>query len=119
MTGHGVIRRYRDFLPVTEDSLIISLNEGGTPLIDARQIVAKMGANFNLLIKHEGLNPTASFKDRGMTLAITKAAERGASTSDGLGMLVEQAAAAFERWRGVTPDTGPLHRKLRAELDAG
>ena len=78
MTGHGVIRRYRDFLPVSEDSRIISLNEGGTPLIDARQIVAKMGANFNLLIKHEGLNPTASFKDRGMTLAVTKAVERGA-----------------------------------------
>ena len=78
MTGHGVIRRYRDFLPVSEDSRIISLNEGGTPLIDARQIVAKMGADFNLLIKHEGLNPTASFKDRGMTLAVTKAVERGA-----------------------------------------
>jgi shikimate dehydrogenase len=53
------------------------------------------------------------------TVFLAWSAERGASTSDGLGMLVEQAAAAFERWRGVTPDTGPLHRKLRAELDAG
>ena len=78
MTGHGVIRRYRDFLPVTEDTCIISLNEGGTPLIDAGQIVREMGADFNLLIKHEGLNPTGSFKDRGMTLAVTKAVERGA-----------------------------------------
>ena len=78
MTGHGVIRRYRDFLPVTEDTCIISLNEGGTPLIDARQIVSEMGADFNLSIKHEGLNPTGSFKDRGMTLAVTKAIERGA-----------------------------------------
>ena len=78
MTGHGVIRRYRDFLPVTEDTCIISLNEGGTPLIDARQIVSEMGADFNLFIKHEGLNPTGSFKDRGMTLAVTKAIERGA-----------------------------------------
>ena len=50
MTGHGVIRRYRDFLPVTEDTCIISLNEGGTPLIDARQIVSEMGADFNLFI---------------------------------------------------------------------
>jgi len=78
MTGHGVIRRYRDFLPVSEDTHIISLNEGGTPLIDARQIVSDMGASFSLLIKHEGLNPTGSFKDRGMTLAVTKAVERGA-----------------------------------------
>ena len=68
MTSHGVIRHYRDFLPVTEDTCIISLNEGGTPLIDAGQIVREMGADFNLLIKHEGLNPTGSFKDRGMTL---------------------------------------------------
>ena len=78
MTGHGVIRRYRDFLPVPDDSSIISLNEGGTPLIDASQIVQQIGADFQLLIKHEGLNPTASFKDRGMTLAVTKAVERGA-----------------------------------------
>lgn len=78
MTGHGVIRRYRDFLPVSDTSRIISLNEGGTPLIDASQIVQQIGADFNLLIKHEGLNPTASFKDRGMTLAVTKAVERGA-----------------------------------------
>ena len=78
MTGHGVIRRYRDHLPVTEDTPIISLNEGGTPLIDANQIVKEMGADFRLLVKHEGLNPTGSFKDRGMTLAVTKAVERGA-----------------------------------------
>tara|TARA_A100001037_G_scaffold190383_2_gene170461 strand:- start:4652 stop:5713 length:1062 start_codon:yes stop_codon:yes gene_type:complete len=78
MTGHGVIRRYRDFLPVSEDTCIISLNEGDTPLIDARQIVSEIGADFTLLIKHEGLNPTGSFKDRGMTLAVTKAVERGA-----------------------------------------
>ncbi|MED5398075.1 MAG: threonine synthase [Candidatus Thermoplasmatota archaeon] len=78
MSGHGVIKRYRDFLPVSEDTQIISLNEGGTPLIDANQIVKEMGADFRLLVKHEGLNPTASFKDRGMTLAVTKAVERGA-----------------------------------------
>ena len=79
MTGHGVIKRYRDFLPVSNHTRIISLNEGGTPLIDASQIVKEMGANFRLLIKHEGLNPTGSFKDRGMTLAVTKAVERGAN----------------------------------------
>ena len=49
MTGHGVIRRYRDFLPVSEDTHIISLNEGGTPLIDARQIVTEMDADLSLI----------------------------------------------------------------------
>jgi threonine synthase len=55
------------------------LNEGGTPLIEASGIVSDIGGDFRLFVKYEGLNPTASFKDRGMTLAVTKAAERGAS----------------------------------------
>ena len=78
MAGHGVIRRYRDFLPVSEDTPVISLNEGGTPLIEAAGIVRELGGDFQLFVKYEGLNPTASFKDRGMTLAVSKAAERGA-----------------------------------------
>ena len=79
MTGHGVIRRYREFLPVSEETRIVTLNEGGTPLIEVTGIVSEIGGDFRLFIKYEGLNPTASFKDRGMTLAVTKAAERGAS----------------------------------------
>jgi threonine synthase len=79
MTGHGVIRRYREFLPVSEGTRTVSLNEGGTPLIEVTGIVSEIGGDFRLFIKYEGLNPTASFKDRGMTLAVTKAAERGAS----------------------------------------
>ena len=79
MTGHGVIRRYREFLPVSEATRTVTLNEGGTPLIEAKRIVSEIEGNFRLFIKYEGLNPTASFKDRGMTLAVTKAAERGAS----------------------------------------
>jgi threonine synthase len=79
MTGHGVIRRYREFLPVSEGTRTVTLNEGGTPLIEVTGIVREMGGDFRLFIKYEGLNPTASFKDRGMTLAVTKAAERGAS----------------------------------------
>ena len=79
MTGHGVIRRYREFLPVSEETRTVTLNEGGTPLIEVTGIVREMGGDFRLFIKYEGLNPTASFKDRGMTLAVTKAAERGAS----------------------------------------
>ena len=79
MTGHGVIRRYREFLPVSEATRVVTLNEGGTPLIEAPRIVSEIGGDFRLFVKYEGLNPTASFKDRGMTLAVTKAAERGAS----------------------------------------
>ena len=79
MTGHGVIRRYREFLPVSEETHVVTLNEGGTPLIEAPGIVSDIGGHFRLFVKYEGLNPTASFKDRGMTLAVTKAAERGAS----------------------------------------
>ena len=79
MTGHGVIRRYREFLPVSEATRIVTLNEGGTPLIEAKRIVDEIEGDFRLFIKYEGLNPTASFKDRGMTLAVTKAVERGAS----------------------------------------
>ncbi len=78
MGEHGVIRRYRRFLPVSEDTPVISLNEGGTPLIEASGIVSELGGDFHLFVKYEGLNPTASFKDRGMTLAVSKAAERGA-----------------------------------------
>lgn len=79
MTGHGVIRRYREFLPVSEGTHAVTLNEGGTPLIETPGIVSDIGGDFRLFVKYEGLNPTASFKDRGMTLAVTKAAERGAS----------------------------------------
>ena len=74
-----MIRRYREFLPVSEVTRVVTLNEGGTPLIEAPRIVSEIGGGFRLFVKYEGLNPTASFKDRGMTLAVTKAAERGAS----------------------------------------
>ena len=78
MAGHGIIRRYREFLPVESDTPIVSLNEGNTPQIETRNLVNALGGGFHLFIKFEGLNPTASFKDRGMTLAVTKALERGA-----------------------------------------
>ena len=71
MTGHGVIQRYREFLPVSEEVRVVTLNEGGTPLIEAPGIVSDIGGDFRLFVKYEGLNPTASFKDRGMTLAVT------------------------------------------------
>ena len=78
MGGLGVIHRYRQFLPVTDETCIISLNEGNTPLIESYNLVQSLGGGFRMFVKYEGLNPTASFKDRGMTLAVTKAVERGA-----------------------------------------
>ena len=64
---------------MSEGTHTVTLNEGGTPLIETSGIVSDIGGDFRLFVKYEGLNPTASFKDRGMTLAVTKAAERGAS----------------------------------------
>ena len=74
----GVIRKYRKHLPVTEDTPVISLHEGNTPLIRVPNFVKTIGGAFELYLKCEGLNPTASFKDRGMTVAVSMAAARGA-----------------------------------------
>ncbi len=74
----GVIRRYAEYLPVTAETPVITLHEGNTPLIPVPNFVEAIGGSFSLFLKYEGLNPTCSFKDRGMTLAISKAKERGA-----------------------------------------
>jgi threonine synthase len=74
----GVIRRYAAFLPVTPATPIITLLEGNTPLIPAPRFVEAIGGKFQLYLKYEALNPTCSFKDRGMTLAVSCAKERGA-----------------------------------------
>jgi threonine synthase len=74
----GVIQQYAAHLPVTEATPVISLNEGNTPLIEVPNFVEAIGGKFSLFLKYEGLNPTCSFKDRGMTLAVSKAKERGA-----------------------------------------
>lgn len=73
----GVIERYREFLPVTDRTPIISLLEGSTPLIRADRLAARIAPNLTIYLKYEGLNPTGSFKDRGMTMAISKAVEEG------------------------------------------
>ncbi|MDA8436834.1 MAG: threonine synthase [Actinomycetales bacterium] len=73
---HGVIEEYRDRLPVSDSTPVITLREGGTPLVAAGHLSELTGCEVHL--KVEGQNPTGSFKDRGMTLAISKAAEEGA-----------------------------------------
>ncbi|HIJ72735.1 MAG TPA: threonine synthase [Candidatus Hydrogenedentes bacterium] len=73
----GVIERYREHLPVTESTHVISLNEGSTPLISAPNLSKAIHPRLDVWFKFEGLNPTGSFKDRGMTMAVTKALEEG------------------------------------------
>ena len=72
----GVLREYADRLNISDATPIITLGEGGTPLIPAPALSARTGAN--VWVKYEGMNPTGSFKDRGMTMAISKAVEHGA-----------------------------------------
>jgi threonine synthase len=74
----GIIEEYRKFLPVSEHTPVITLDEGNTPLIRAARLAKKIAPGIDLYLKFEGANPTGSFKDRGMTLAISKAVESGA-----------------------------------------
>ena len=74
----GVIARWRKFLPVTANTPVVSLNEGSTPLIHSPRLSKIVGRGCRVFLKYEGLNPTGSFKDRGMTMAISKAVEAGA-----------------------------------------
>ncbi len=99
----GLIDKYRDRLPVHDDTRIISLGEGNTPLIRLHNIPDYLGTDVDIYVKYEGLNPTGSFKDRGMTMAVTKAVEEGskaiicASTGN-----TSAAAAAYAARAGIT-----------------
>ncbi len=98
----GVIARWREFLPVSAATPVVSLNEGSTPLIHSPRLSAIVGRGAEVYVKYEGLNPTGSFKDRGMTMAISKAVESGAkavicaSTGN-----TSAAAAAYAARAGV------------------
>jgi threonine synthase len=74
----GIIERYRAYLPVTDKTPIITLLEGDTPLIPSHSLPEVLKVDVKVYFKYEGLNPTGSFKDRGMTLAVSKAVEKGA-----------------------------------------
>ncbi|MBK4347481.1 threonine synthase [Lacisediminihabitans changchengi] len=97
----GVLREYADRLDISDATPIITLGEGGTPLIPAPALSARTGAN--VYVKFEGMNPTGSFKDRGMTMAISKAVEHGAkavicaSTGN-----TSASAAAYAAHAGIT-----------------
>src|SRR3989338_11290341 len=73
----GLINRYREFLPVTDKTPIITLKEGGTPLLYSKTLSKLAGRGIEVYLKYDGMNPTGSFKDRGMTMAVSKALEQG------------------------------------------
>ena len=77
MYYQGLINKYREYLPVNENTPVVTLNEGNTPLIKAENLAKKIGLDAEIYLKFEGCNPTGSFKDRGMTMAVTKAKEAG------------------------------------------
>jgi threonine synthase len=78
MSYRGLIEQYRAYLPVSAATPVVSLLEGNTPLLPAARLSAQLGPGFEVYLKYEGANPTGSFKDRGMTMAISKACEDGA-----------------------------------------
>nr|WP_199306782.1 threonine synthase [Anabaena sphaerica] len=100
----GLIEAYREYLPVTESTPVVTLLEGNTPLIPVPAIAERIGKQVKVFVKYDGLNPTGSFKDRGMTMAITKAKEAGAkavicaSTGN-----TSAAAAAYAQRGGMKP----------------
>ena len=121
----GLIERYRDRLPVSATTRIISLNEGNTPLIQLQNIPRLIGKSVDIYVKFEGLNPTGSFKDRGMTMAVTKAVEAGsqaiicASTGN-----TSASAAAYAARAGINafvliPDGKIAQGKLAQTLMYG
>src|SRR5438552_9880443 len=76
--SRGVIESYREFLPVSAATPVVSLGEGSTPLIRCPRLSERVGRSCEVFVKNEGVNPTGSFKDRGMTVAVSKAIEHGA-----------------------------------------
>jgi threonine synthase len=127
MRWRGLIHQYRDFLPFPEETRIISLNEGNTPLIQADRLsdIIAPGQGLKLYLKYEGLNPTGSFKDRGMTAAITQAVREGAetvicaSTGNTAASAAAYAARAGLRCLVLVPEGKIALGKLAASLAYG
>ena len=107
---NGLINAYGAYLPVSDRTPIVTLNEGNTPLIPVPSIAAHVGRQVQVYVKYDGLNPTGSFKDRGMTMAVSKAKEAGAKAVICASTGNTSAAAAAYAARGglrayvVVPD---------------
>jgi threonine synthase len=121
----GLIREYGKYLPVSEKTPVISLNEGNTPLIYACHISGIIGGGAEVYLKYEGLNPTGSFKDRGMTMAISKAMEEGskavmcASTGNTSASAAAYAARAGIKCVVLIPEGAIASGKLSQALIHG
>ncbi len=122
----GVIERYRSYLPIKSDAKIISLCEGDTPLVETPRLAAAIGApQISLYLKLEGLNPTGSFKDRGMTMAVTDAVANGskaiisASTGNTSAAAAAYAARAGLKCVVLIPDGNIALGKLSQGLMYG
>jgi len=119
----GLIKKYRDLLPVTDKTPIITLNEGDTPLIPAKKLSEITGAQ--VYLKYEGAHPTGSFKDRGMTMAVSKAVEEGskavmcASTGNTSASAAAYAARAGIRCVVLIPEGAIALGKLSQALIHG
>ncbi len=127
MAWSGVICQYRQYLSLATEASVVSLNEGNTPLIEATRLAELIapGADLKLFFKYEGLNPTGSFKDRGMTVAITQAAFEGAdtvicaSTGNTAASAAAYAARAGMRCLVLVPEGKIALGKLAASLAYG
>jgi threonine synthase len=121
----GIIERYRQYLPVNDKTPVITLSEGNTPLIRAGYIENLIGKGIEVYLKYEGLNPTGSFKDRGMTFALSKAIESGskavicASTGNTSASAAAYAARAGIKCIVLVPEGGIALGKLAQALIHG
>ena len=121
----GLIEAYKPWLPVTKKTPIITLKEGATPLIEVKSIANRIGNGVKVFVKYDGLNPTGSFKDRGMTMAISKAKEAGceavicASTGNTSAAAAAYASKGGMRCFVVIPDGYVAQGKLAQALVYG
>ncbi len=122
---NGLINRYKEWLPVVDSTPVVTLNEGNTPLIRLSNIPAYLNKCVDIYVKYEGLNPTGSFKDRGMTMAVTKAHESGskaiicASTGNTSAAAAAYAARANMTAFVIIPDGKIAMGKLAQALMHG
>ncbi|HHU61646.1 MAG TPA: threonine synthase [Natronincola sp.] len=121
----GLINNYREFLPVNEDTPIITLNEGNTLFVRAKNLENKLNLTVELYLKFDGQNPTGSFKDRGMTMAVTKAVESGskavvcASTGNTSASAAAYAAKAQIKCLVLIPENAIALGKLAQAMAYG
>jgi len=121
----GLIEKYRQYLPVSDATPVVTLNEGNTPLVFSKYLSSRIGKGCEVYLKYEGLNPTGSFKDRGMTMAISKACEEGsravicASTGNTSASAAAYAARAGIKCVVLIPDGHIAMGKLSQALIHG